>query len=326
MDFVPENLVTITETGTSIGLLAGFGQMLPLDISLSDLYLKLMQFLGSLFGLFGIRKRKPWGTVYDSVTKRPLDPAVVTAFQGGKEVQDAITDLDGRYALLLPAASYTLQVGKSNYAFPSTKMVGKINDLFYNNLYFGGEIETREGDLITRDIPMDPVAFDWNEFAKNKIGLYNSFLRRELLRTIVFKIIFLFGVSCSLVSAYFNPTAYNYLILGAYVIIYGLQKFVALRHRPSMLTDHKTGEPLSFAIVHLYGAKTHVEHKRVIADEVGRFFMLVSPGTYYLVIDIRQPAGWYHSIKQTGTIYLPHGILPSKVRVHGIDITFGQEA
>ena len=324
----PGQLMPTAKVITSIGLLAGLGEILPsaiLDTSLSDLYLQFLRLFGGLFGLLGLRKRAPWGTVYDSVTKRPIDPAVVTALQNNKEVQDAITDLDGRYALFLPTGNYTLQVGKTNYLFPSRKLVGKTNDLFYNNLYFGGEIPTREGDLITRDIPMDPINFDWNEFTKNKQQLYTSFLQHELVRRFVFKTLFIFGLAGITISTYFDPSNYNYTVIAAFVIIYGLQKFVSLRHRPSTLIDHKTGGPLSFAIVHLYGAKSHIEHKRVITDEVGCFFMLVSPGIYYLIVDIRQPAGWYHSIKQNGIIHLRHGILPRKVRVHGTDISFANE-
>jgi hypothetical protein len=328
---MPKYVITLTEMGTALGLLAGLGQVLPLDSKLSDLYLEFRQFLKAFFNTFNSRKDKSWGTVYDSVTKRPLGPAIVTALGEAGEVESAITDLAGRYSLHLPAQSgatthsYTLQVDRANYIFPSTKLAGKSNDLFYNNLYFGGKIATREGDLITRDIPVDPVAFDWAKFSSNKKSLYSSFKRRELLRTIIFKAFFILGISCSIINAYFNPTTYNFQILIAFALIYGLQKFVSLRHRPSTLTDEKAGEPLSFAIAHLYDAKSNVERKRVIADEVGRFFMLVSPGTYYLVVDIRQPDGWYHSVKQNGIIHLRHGILPKKVRVRDTGISFADE-
>jgi hypothetical protein len=53
--------------------------------------------------LFGLKKKAPpWGVVYDSVTKRPLDPAyVVLKNLQGKQIASAITDLDGRYGFLV---------------------------------------------------------------------------------------------------------------------------------------------------------------------------------------------------------------------------------
>jgi hypothetical protein len=81
-----------------------------------------------VFGLIaeglGLRKkRRPWGTVYDSVTKRPLDPAYVTLIdtETGKSVASAITDLDGRYGFLVAPGKYRITTQKTNYEFPSVK-------------------------------------------------------------------------------------------------------------------------------------------------------------------------------------------------------------
>ncbi len=96
-----------------------------------------------------------WGTVYDSVTKRPLDPAYVTLIDKatGKEMSSAITDLDGRYGFLTLPGIYTIVAKKTNYNFPSVKMSGKVFDEVYNDLYFGADITvSMEGEVIAAGV------------------------------------------------------------------------------------------------------------------------------------------------------------------------------
>ena len=58
---------------------------------------------------------------------------------------------------------------KSDYIFPSTKLTGRGKDELYDNLYFGGEINVEnEDEIINKNIPMDAINFNWNEFEKIK--------------------------------------------------------------------------------------------------------------------------------------------------------------
>ena len=83
------------------------------------------------------RRRKPWGTVYDAVTKRPIDPAYVTVMKGREKIAEAITDINGRYGFLLSAGTYQLRAQKTHYIFPSQLMNRAVSDEVYNNLYYG---------------------------------------------------------------------------------------------------------------------------------------------------------------------------------------------
>ncbi len=60
----------------------------------------IISWLLSLFGLK--RRRKPWGVVYDSITKRPVDLAVVRLIdqKTKKLVETGVTDAQGRFSFL----------------------------------------------------------------------------------------------------------------------------------------------------------------------------------------------------------------------------------
>jgi len=133
--------------------------------SFFDLYFVFLRMFTGLLTSLGVRRRrKPWGTVYDSVTKQPLDPVyVVLQDLEGNEIQTCITDLDGRYGFLVGPGKYKIVAHKTNYKFPSEKLRGKTSDEVYSDLYFGEEIEIKEyGEVLIKNIPMDPINFDWN--------------------------------------------------------------------------------------------------------------------------------------------------------------------
>ncbi|MEZ4211201.1 MAG: carboxypeptidase-like regulatory domain-containing protein [Candidatus Paceibacterota bacterium] len=103
--------------------------------------------------LLGFRRRKrPWGTVFDSVTKQPLDPVYVMLKDSfGKEISTSITDLDGRYGFQVPAGQYSIFANKANYTFPSVKLVGKTEDELYHDLYFGETLSVeKDGEVIQK--------------------------------------------------------------------------------------------------------------------------------------------------------------------------------
>src|SRR6185295_3255558 len=98
----------------------------------------------------------------------PLDPVIVLLRDlKGNDVASAVTDIDGRYGFFVKPGKYQLLAKKTNYFFPSLKLNEKKDDEIYTNLYFGETIEiTKPGQIIDKNIPLDPIDFDWNEFAK----------------------------------------------------------------------------------------------------------------------------------------------------------------
>lgn len=290
--------------------------------SFLDLYLLLARFLGSLLGAFGLRKKRiPWGTVYDSVTKRPLDPAYVSLLQAGIEVSSAITDIDGRYGFFAPPGTYTLSAGKTHYIFPSKVLAGKLQDELYANLYFGESFIAAADQVINRNIPMDPIGFDWNEFAKTKKDFFQIHSKKAIIRERVFNAIFVGGLLLAIGEMAFAPSLVNLAILGVYLVLVFAQLFWVIKHRPVSLKNLKTGEPLSFAIVKIYlpaapGAVGQVSDqliKKVVADEFGRFYVLVPPGEYYMTVEEKLADQSYALIYKSEPMSLNKGVIAKDV-------------
>lgn len=316
----PTGQVTVAVT-QPVGIVSGsvaVGSQVVLSTvtvtSFTDIYLLVIRTAGLITGIF-TKKRREWGTVYDSVTKRPLDPAyVVVKNDAGEEASDAITDLDGRYGFFLSPGKYLIEAQKTNYIFPSKKLSGQSQDILYDSLYFGEKIDTKEGEVITKNIPLDPVNFDWNEFQKDKQKLFRIYSRREKVWRFIFNILYMAGFSATFLSTVFNPGTANYIFLGVY-ILFVLYQYIFLPSKKAVSVRYDDGEPIAFAIVRAFSSKLSKEIKNVVTDKMGRFYLLVAPGEYYLTLEERQSDGSYKKIYTTESMNLKRGIIKSDIVV-----------
>ncbi len=286
--------------------------------SLYDLYLIMARAFGALLGFLGLRRRhKPWGTVYDSVTKRPLDPAyvVVKRVQDDNQVAEAITDLDGRYGFFLPGGHYVIQAGKTHYEFPSKRLAKTDTDELYSNIYHGEQLFTTSGEVITRNIPLDPVGFDWNEFVKDKQTLYRLYSRREKVKSIIFDGLYLLGFIFTIISTILTPSLFNFIVLSFYLILFFVQTYWHTNYKAIRIYDHKSGEPYPYSIIRVFLSNLNQEVKRLVADEFGRFYLLVAPGRYYITIDAKQNDGSYRRVYRSLDLNLPKGVLNEDIKI-----------
>ena len=248
-----------------------------------------------VFG-FGIKKRRqPWGVVYDSVTKQPVDPAYVQ-LQGsipGNEYE-AITDIDGRYGFLVTPDMYHMTVHKTNYAFPSQKLMGHSRDELYDNLYFGEPIIIeKDGQVITKNVPVDSLNFDWNEFTKKNKNLTRFYSRFDLVTRRISNISFSGGFFVAIITFLFVPRPYNTIMLALYALFF-LLRLVGVKPKPlGYISDRATGNPLSFSIVRIMTPQTNIEIGHRVADKYGRYYCLIPKGKYYVRVERKNPDGSY---------------------------------
>lgn len=256
-------------------------------VSFAEIFLTPMRLWSLLLIAIGLKKRKvPWGTVYDSVTKQPLDPAyVVLQDLDGKEIATSITDLDGRYGFLVSSGKYRLIASKTNYEFPSKKLNGQNRDELYNELYFSEIIEVKDGEVITKNIPMDPIKFDWNEFAKKDQKLMRFYSKRELIIARLADILFAGGFVVTVISVLVSPVIYNFVIFILYVLMIVLQKTILRPRAFGHIKQKETMSPLPFAIMRVFfdGSDNEVIHK--VADKTGKYYCLIPNGKYYAKIE-----------------------------------------
>ncbi|MEK7459996.1 MAG: carboxypeptidase-like regulatory domain-containing protein [Patescibacteria group bacterium] len=306
-----------TNTLTALGVVGG-GTVVVTSIagggatlSVPAIILYISRFWGFLLVLLGLRRRTlPWGTVYDSVTKQPLDPAyVVLKDMNGKEVATSITDLDGRFGFFVAPGVYRMEANKTNYKAPSQKLAGKSNDVLYDGLYFGEEITIGLNGTITRNIPMDAEAFDWNEFAKRDKKLMKFYSRRSLLVAKISDALFTLGGIVALALYFVHPDKYNTILLVLYLLIFVLHRFGLRTKSYGTIIDAGTGAPLSFAIVRVFFKDQEKELFHRVADEYGRYYCLLPKGEYYVTIEKKNDDESYTHVFTSDVINAKKGII-----------------
>jgi len=304
-----------TKTVTTVGI-AGGGTALVSSLttsllSFSEFFLTFFRLWSLLLSALGLRKRRePWGTVYDSVTKQPLDPAYVVLYdKSGNEVATSITDLDGRYGFLAPPGIYRMVAKKTNYIAPSLHLHGKERDELYDNLYFGEDIELGTSKAIARNIPMDPQGFDWNEFAKRDKNIMKFHHPRKKLIAQISNGLFVAGIILSIGLFIVKPDIYNIGILVLYVFLIGL-RFIKFKPKSfGVMKDKLGGLPLSFAIVRVYSKSTGKEIFHRVADQYGHYYCLLAKGDYYITIEKKNSDESYSLVYTSDVISVKTGII-----------------
>ena len=307
----------VETTGAVTGAIGIAGLVFSGPIALADAFLIPIRLWSLLLALFGIKKRKtPWGTVYDSVTKQPLDPAyVVLQNLDGKEVATSITDLDGRYGFLVPPGAYRIIARKTNYEFPSKKLLDRQKDELYDDLYFNEIIEVKEGGIITRNIPMDPIKFDWNEFAKRDRKLMKFYSRRSLWVALISDILFFLGLIISTIATIITPVTYNIIVLVVYLVLLILRGTILKPRIYGLVNQKENKDPLSFAIMRIFFAGSDHEIAHKVTDQTGRYYCLVPNGRYYTKIEVKNPDESYSLVHISDPIEVKKGYINKKFEV-----------
>lgn len=317
----PEGTVTsktITTTGIVTGGVTSLFSLLVAPFSVSEIFLLPFRLWALLLSALGIKRRhRPWGAVYDSVTKQPLDPAyVVLQTLEGKEVATAITDLDGRYGFLAPPGVYRIVANKTNYKFPSENLKGKGGDEIYHNLYFGDPITVDQGgEILARDIPMDPEGFDWNEYAKRAQRLMGFYSRHTIFIERFSRLMFGVGFLIALIAMAVDFQVYNIAITSLYILVWILHKLGPGERPHGVVLEKETSLPASFSFITVRHEKSTIEARKTVADALGRYYCLVAKGTYTLGVTRRGENGSYIPTEFSKTVRAPRGIIREKLEV-----------
>ena len=294
-----------------VGIFANVG-------SLADIGLNLLRFWSMFLYGVGLKKRnRPWGVVYDSVTKQPLDPVYVVLLDlQGKEVATSITDMDGRYGFLVEPGIYKIKVNKNNYTFPSTKLVGKTSDELYSDLYFGETIEIKEKDeVIAKNIPMDQIGFNWNEFAKKEQSKMKFYHTRDVVLSRFTEIFTAIGFLVSFAILFVLPEPYNVIVFCLYLVLFSLKHAKLIKKKKGSVVYSKSGIPISYGIIRMYGVASGVEMAHRVLDKKGSYYMLIGNGEYLAMVEKKNEDGSYTKVFSDNKVIVKHGILKKNFRV-----------
>ena len=301
----------------SSGLALLLGVLLSNPFGIADLGLNLMRLWSMFLYGMGFKKRnRPWGVVYDSVTKQPLDPAyVVLKNIQGEEIATSITDIDGRYGFLVDPGIYTIATHKTNYSYPSSKLAGKTSDELYNDLYFGEQIEIKsEGEVIVKNIPMDRIGFDWNEFAKKEQRRMKFFHHWDVIFGKFSDIMFILGFLVSVIVLIVVPGPYNVIIFGLYVLMFGLRRLSIGRGKKGNISFAESGVPISYGILRVFSQSGQEIAHRVV-DRLGNYYCLVPNGYYITTIEQKNEDSTYSKVFTSEPLEVKGGILKKDFKI-----------
>jgi hypothetical protein len=237
---------------------------------------------GLILGLLK-EKRYPWGVVYDSRNKEPLDPVLITLEGNGTEVQ-AISDIYGRYQFLVEPGAYQMNFSKSNYKFPSQVALGKEKDGPFEDLYFGGELNYEESGKVMNAVPMDPTGSDWNQEEKRQLRLYLQ--SKHLIK--YSNALFFIGLPWSIVATALSPSLLNTFIMALYVTVAVLFGYKRL-NRPWGVVQDSEGKAVEGAVVRLINMKFPTLFRSpLITKKDGHYSFLVEEGEYQVVVELHE--------------------------------------
>jgi hypothetical protein len=230
------------------------------------------------------------------------------------EIDGVVTDMAGRYGFHVPPGRYTIVPVKTHYSFPSKSLFGQSSDIVYDKLYFGESITVRDTETaIIRNIPMDAQGVDWNEEEKVRLGFVSTRKRRQYIR-FVFNTVSLVGVAYSVYAWVQSPHVWNTLILVSYAGIFTVT-LLYTRHFKLATVQMRGRGPLSFARIKLFFTEHDILAKQVVADADGKFYLLVPPGAYRLVVEARNNVGEYVQKLNVRELRLPRGIFTHDIIV-----------
>lgn len=271
--FIAPGITTVALINTIPAVSVGLINILP--------YLHLM-FLEPLRALFR-KKRKKWGVVYNSLTKVPVDLAVVRLYnkETRQLVQTKVTDAEGRYIMLVKEpGTYYLQVQKPNFIFPTDYLKEDRTDTEYVDLYHGEEIQVSEkGTVVTANIPLDPL----EQPAIAETQAVKNFVKEKAQVTLSWA-----GIALSVVSFVIYPTVLITGFLLAHIAMYFLFRRLAVPKQPKswgIVYDSETREPIKHAVIRIFDKKFNRLLETQVTDAQGRYSFLVGKNVYQVVAE-----------------------------------------
>jgi hypothetical protein len=244
-----------------------------------DIFRYLSFFLSQPVLMIKRRKRKAWGTVYNSLSRLPEDLVIVRLRDevSGKIISSEVTDKAGRFSFLVPAGKYRLEAMKANFVFPSVFAKDKKEDIQYLDVYHGETIEVgAEGAVITPNIPIDPAGKDLADAALVKKDRWHK----------IQGYVALIGPLLGLVSYIIKPSWLVGLLFLLGIIVYlFFRRFATVKAPKSWGIIKETGEvAVPGAVLRIFAEEYNKLIDSRVSDNRGRYNFQVGNSQFYLTV------------------------------------------
>ncbi len=241
----------------------------------------LQYFITQPFAFLFRRRRKKWGIVYNSLTKQPVDLAIVRLYkkENAQLIQSRVTDKIGRYSFLVDIGRYYIVVTKPRFDFPTKYLKKENKDAKYLDLYHGQPIEiTKRQSSIAYNIPIDP---------QEKVMTAGRIIVIKYLRKLQYIVAFS-AVPLALISVIISPGWLTFGFLGIHFLLFVLFYRLGFKKAPKSwgkVFDKLSKKPVKNAVVRIYDRKYNKLLETRITDSTGRYSFLVNNNIYYLTVD-----------------------------------------
>ena len=230
--------------------------------------------------LLGRRKRQKWGVVYNSLTKQPVDLAIVRLMDGATRqvLQTRVTDKLGRYFFFAKKGGYLVEVVKPGYSFPTTFLKDQSEDAEYLDLQHGEVIAVEEDSNIFANIPVDPI----EKVEPPKRVLFTVFLQR-LRQATAFS-----AIPMAMVMVWITPGVPTASLLLAQVGVYMLFRKIGTPLKAKSwgsVLDVTTRKPVSSVIVRIFDKKFNKLLETQVTDRNGKYGFFVKRNVYYITAE-----------------------------------------
>lgn len=226
--------------------------------------------------------RKGWGTVYNTITKKPVDLALVRLydFKTNHLLASRVTDKNGRYVFLVDPGEYYLKIEKLGFEYPSSLLKNAVNDGNFLDLYYGEKIviSGSERSAIVANIPID----------QEDIKLTDKELLRKYSREKLSKALSWVGPILALAYFFIYPSLFSSALILVHLLM--LYLFRRLSGRKSKkhwgvvyAPDGK--DPIKRALTRVFSSEYGRMLEFYVTDNQGRYNFLVGNNKYYVTAD-----------------------------------------
>ncbi len=243
----------------------------------------LNHFISSILSFLGLRRRrKPWGAVYDAISKTPIDLAIVRLFEKAtqKLIDTQVTDKGGRFSFIAPPGEYYIETRKPPFLFPSKIVTGTIDGDFTNIYHQEPFTISKPDEAITLSIPLDPP--NPAEKQGQKMNII-AFLKQLLTK--YSKVTLFISLIISALLAFYTPNPLNSTLLGLNCVYVVFQVLVMAKGEKPWGTvfDILTSQPVPLAAISIFDATQKKLLRTRLTDYLGRFNFLAPAGEYLMI-------------------------------------------
>lgn len=177
-------------------------------------------------------------------------------------------------------------------------------------------LEVREeGEVITKNIPLDRIGFDWNEFAKREQNKMRFYKARDIFLSKVSNMLFFLGFMLSIVLLFVLPGPYNLIVFIIYLVFFILRNVNLSRHRKGSVMYDANDAPLSYGILRVKSLLTGQEVAHSVLDRYGNYYSILPNGTYIVTIEKKLDNSSYSQIYTSQALEIKKGILRKNFRI-----------